>query len=188
MRLLAAAALLLVALGGSAHADDADAAKQAYSEGARRYAIGDFRGALEDFKRSYLAFPAPDTLFNLAQCHRQLGEHGDAIRAFRNYLELMPPENDRSEVERLIADEEKALSPAPPVPEANQVEPPPPAPVEKAPPPSPPPPPRRRWILPVGVAAAVVVIAAVTLGLAFGLTHEPADPSVSAGVMMVHFP
>ncbi len=116
MRLRVVLALLLVAAVGDARAEDPkEAAHKAFATGSGLYALGDFRPALESFKRSYLLYAAPETLYNIAQCHRQLGEHAEAVRLYKNYLELVPNAADRDEINRFIGEEQHAGTPVTPV-------------------------------------------------------------------------
>src|SRR5262249_39726649 len=48
--------------------------------------------------------------FNIAQCHRQLDQKADALRAYRSYLRNVPDATNREEVNRIVANLEKALA------------------------------------------------------------------------------
>ncbi len=67
-------------------------ARQKYTEGNTAYAQGDFRQALVDFTRAYQLAPLPGFLFNVAQCHRQLGAFERAAFYYRRYLALSEKE------------------------------------------------------------------------------------------------
>lgn len=104
-------------------ADEApvDQAKASYREGLKRYNLGEYRQALEHFKSGYRLHDDPVLLFNIAQCHRHLGETGDAIRSYRAYLRMNPEATNRADVERFISELESSPSPraaetTPPVP------------------------------------------------------------------------
>ncbi len=74
--LVSVLALLWVTLGSVSSAsaqDDIDAAKAHFSKGTRMYEVGDYGQALDEFKAAHLAKPDPAFLYNIAQCHRQLG-------------------------------------------------------------------------------------------------------------------
>jgi tetratricopeptide (TPR) repeat protein len=174
--------LLLVA---ATYADEVGDARASYTEGSRLYAMGDYQGALSAFKRSYLVSAAPDLLYNMAQCHRALGEHREALRLYQNYLELVPGSADRAEVERLLAEERAAVatgSNPPPATGAVPV-------VSTTTAPSHATPERgsRAWVAAVVVVAVVVVAAAVT-GVVLGLTLHSPPPMTSAGIQSVMFP
>lgn len=132
MRLLAIL-FLLFAVATPARSDNKAVAREAYREGTRQYDLGDYRLALDAFKRAYLAYEDPALLFNIAQCNRQLGDRAEAVKLYKSYLRKLPEAPNRGEVERLIAMLEAQLAseraPAPP----TEVLPP----TEPAPPPPP---------------------------------------------------
>ncbi|MFI5040084.1 MAG: tol-pal system YbgF family protein, partial [Solirubrobacterales bacterium] len=99
--LVALGAVLL--LSGLGRADERDKAREAYRSAAHHYDFGEYRQALKDFKDAYSHYEDPVFLFNIAQCHRQLGETADAIQVYRAYLRNAPNAPNRAEVEALIA-------------------------------------------------------------------------------------
>src|SRR5277367_5883450 len=109
MKPLVLTALLFVALTPPAFADSKGAAKAAFHDGTRQYEIGDFAAALAAFKRAYLAYEDPAFLFNIAQCHRMLGEKPEALRQYRMYLRKFPQSANSAEVQRIIADLQVAV-------------------------------------------------------------------------------
>ena len=74
MRLSLAVVLLLAAslLARPAWAEDRAQARALYEEGMTHYNVGEYRKALDAFKRAYYAKADPAFLYNMAQCHRQL--------------------------------------------------------------------------------------------------------------------
>jgi tetratricopeptide (TPR) repeat protein len=191
MRLTRVAVTLLVWLG-SARADDKEVARQAYREGTRQYELGDFKAALDAFKKAYLNYEDPAILFNLAQCQRQLGDKVEALRTYRVFLHKVPETTERAQIEKIIAelqaaiDHDKAAKAQPPT---ETVEPsiartptePPPtaqsptnstaqttvteAPAKK-------PLVKRGWFWGVVVGGVVVVAGAVTLGILYGRPQQ----------------
>jgi tetratricopeptide (TPR) repeat protein len=181
----------------------------AFAEGRRFYDVGEYAEALAAFKRAYLRFDDPTFLYNIAQCHRQLDQKQEALRAYRSYLRNLPNATNRDEVKRLIAaletkigDEESRAAAPPPRPAAPTSEPaaaPPPVAAEPAPLPLPAaaaPAPTvvaradrrvgtplyKKWWLwtIVGVAAA-----GAAAGIAVGVTQsQPTEPAFSP----VHWP
>ena len=87
----------------SAFAVDKEAARRAYEEGRRRYDLNEFGAALDAFKRAYLSFEDPVFLFNIAQCHRQLGHKEDAVKFYRSYLRNVPDAPNADEVKAIAA-------------------------------------------------------------------------------------
>jgi tetratricopeptide (TPR) repeat protein len=89
-------------------------AKQHYAAASKLYDLAEYDGALREFKEAYRAVEDPAFLFNIAQCHRKLGHAQDAITFYKNYLRRAPRAANRSEVERLVAELERAQpKPAP---------------------------------------------------------------------------
>jgi tetratricopeptide (TPR) repeat protein len=78
--------------------DDLGAAKAHYNKASRLYDVGEYRQALEEFKAAHLAKPDPAFLFNIAQCHRQLGDLEQAIVMYKRFLAASPKAGNRSEV------------------------------------------------------------------------------------------
>jgi len=88
-----------------AYADGAAtrAAKRHYERGQKLFALQKFEAALEQFQKAFDADPIPDFLFNIGQCHRNLGDYEAAIFSFKRYLKLDPETANREQVEELIA-------------------------------------------------------------------------------------
>jgi tetratricopeptide (TPR) repeat protein len=84
--------------------DDPAAAKSHFSMGTRLYEVGEYRQALDEFKAAHLAKPDPAFLYNIAQCHRQLGDLDLAATMYRRYLVASPNAKNRPEVEKRIAE------------------------------------------------------------------------------------
>jgi tetratricopeptide (TPR) repeat protein len=63
-----------------------------------------FDEALEEYQRAYQEFPAPEILFNIGQCHRNLGNYDEAIFSFRKYLKLKPDADNREATESYISE------------------------------------------------------------------------------------
>lgn len=89
-------------------------AKQHYAAATKFYDLAEYEGALREFKEAYRAVEDPAFLFNIAQCHRKLGHTQDAITFYRNYLRRAPHAANRAEVERRIAELERAPAGPPP--------------------------------------------------------------------------
>jgi tetratricopeptide (TPR) repeat protein len=85
----------------------AQAASHAASQ---HYDLGEYREALEGFKEAYRNHEDPTFLFNIAQCHRQLGDKASAIRAYRTFLYKLPDSPNRVQVREMIARMEKQLA------------------------------------------------------------------------------
>ncbi|MGA9523094.1 MAG: tetratricopeptide repeat protein [Myxococcaceae bacterium] len=92
--LLAVTLVLALVLGAAAEAQAEPASpEQARAEVARAvkaYNLGDFTQALVHYGEAYRLDPRPGMLFNIAQCHRQLGDYPKAAFFYRRYLAQFP--------------------------------------------------------------------------------------------------
>jgi iron complex outermembrane receptor protein len=172
-------ALLVVGAPLQAQARDRRTAAAHFQQGSALYADGHWSEALAEFQAGYDAFPLRGFLVNIGQCYRKLERYDEAADAWRRFLATHPADAQlRSEVEDALDEVERARAAAqpeapkekapevlpsvvpPPVeaPEMPQLvaQPPPPAPKKKL----------RPWVWAiVGVAAAGVAAAAVTVGV-----------------------
>ena len=57
-----------------------------YKQGQIAFDLGRFEEALERYEQAYRMVAAPGLLFNIGQCHRNLGNYKKAIFNFRLYL------------------------------------------------------------------------------------------------------
>ena len=120
LRCAVASAMLLIALVGAggrgvrAAAKPAEAraqAKAAVAQAQVDYQLGRFEAALEGYRRAYELVQLPVLLFDMGQCHRNLGNAERAKFFFEGYLRdetRMDPER-RHVVEDLIAESTAAL-------------------------------------------------------------------------------
>jgi len=90
--------------------DDVDAAKARFRRGTRLYEVGEYRQALEEYKAAHLAKTDPAFLFNIAQCHRQLGDLEQAVTMYKRFLAASPNAVNRAEVEKRVAELEGELA------------------------------------------------------------------------------
>lgn len=97
-------ALALCALPAAAHAEDEAAARTLFRGAKAAYDVGEFQHALTGFAAAYQAKPLPAILFNIAQCHRQLGHWTEAAYAYNRFLELQPDSPDASTARELLAE------------------------------------------------------------------------------------
>ena len=157
-----AAAILLATLlagSGAARAADpnADKARAHFQQGDTYFKLDKYANALQEFEQAYLAKQDASFLYNIAQCHRLMGNRVEAIRFYKRYVTDAPTAANRPVAEKHIRDLEAArgaeeltgthVTPVPMAPAAAPVEtrmpPPQPAPPQNvalnAPPPSPPP-------------------------------------------------
>jgi tetratricopeptide (TPR) repeat protein len=190
-------AIALWALAAGAHADEASDAKarQAYAEGKAEYDLGHIGKALQAFENAYRFRPVPALLFNIAQCHRLLGDLQSAAMTYRAYLRNDPNSAQAAKARELLEQVETAMEhqskaqSAPPLGLSAPPQPPPappqpavaPAPVPAAavaaqPAPAPQPPRQRLWSWVAGGAARV----ALAGGTAFGLKANSAASTLQS--------
>ena len=102
---------------GAARSEAVKKAKEHFSSGQRLFTVSRYREALEQFKEAYVNIQDPVFLFNVAQCHRLLGERAEAVRFYRRYLEAAPKAPERARAEKWISELEGAGAvPVPPAP------------------------------------------------------------------------
>ena len=66
---------LTLSVSRPAAADPRQEAKAHYDQGVLYYKVGKFQAALDEYSRAYELFRAPEFLFNIGQCHKNLGDH-----------------------------------------------------------------------------------------------------------------
>jgi tetratricopeptide (TPR) repeat protein len=113
-RALGAAAVLtvvLLAVSGVARAADpnAEKARAHFQQGDTYFKLDRYANALQEFEQAYLAKQDPSFLYNIAQCHRLMGNRADAIRFYKRYLNDAPTAANRPVAEKHIRDLESAL-------------------------------------------------------------------------------
>jgi len=149
--------VLMIAGSGVARAGDpnAEKARAHFQQGDTFFKLDKYAPALQEFEQAYLAKQDPSFLYNIAQCHRLMGNRVEAIRFYKRYINDAPTAPNRPVAEKHIHDLEAAIEadhlvgsrpapPPPPVPVSPVPPPPgaatpPPTPSGSAPPPSPPP-------------------------------------------------
>jgi tetratricopeptide (TPR) repeat protein len=92
-----------LAQSGSAGDEASAVAEQHFELGERLFALGRFAAALVEYEKAFEAAALPHFLFNIGQCHRNMGDYDAAIFSFRTYLKLWPGAPNRPAVERLLA-------------------------------------------------------------------------------------
>jgi hypothetical protein len=92
-------------------------AKAHYDQGNVHFNLDEWPQAIEEFKAAYRVFPDATFLYNIAQCHRKMGNVTEALSFYKKYLRERPEAPNRAEVEKRIEELEasKAARPAPAV-------------------------------------------------------------------------
>jgi tetratricopeptide (TPR) repeat protein len=116
MPLLVAVALVVAPLSARAANTEAGApdpealARAKFAEGNLAYDLAEFQKALDAYSEAYRLRPLPGFLFNIAQCHRQLGRPERAAFFYRRYLTLSKEEPPNAALVReLIAEMDGAV-------------------------------------------------------------------------------
>jgi tetratricopeptide (TPR) repeat protein len=133
---VAVAVTAAAALWPAAARADAAAARAHFDRGKSYFQLSEYRKALDEFKAAHVEKPDPAYLYNIAECHRNLGEPGEAVVFYKRFLKLAPPDSGmRSPAEKQVAELEAALAKAGPSAAPAPGAPPPAAPPASAPPP-----------------------------------------------------
>jgi tetratricopeptide (TPR) repeat protein len=85
-------------------------ARQLFDIGLELYKAGQFEAASRHFAMTYAFMAFPELVYNLALCHKAMGENDKAVRFLREFLDTDPPEKDRAEAQKMIDD---LVAPAP---------------------------------------------------------------------------
>jgi hypothetical protein len=104
----------LVAARTAAAADTkTEKAREHYLQGDAFYKLDKYADALHEYEQAYIAKPDPSFLYNIAQCHRLMGDRADAARFYRRYLKDAPGAPNRAIAEKHIRELEAALAHGP---------------------------------------------------------------------------
>jgi len=103
--LLVLVLLLAGPWSGRALAEEDEAttrARQLFKKAEVHFSVGEFDRALTLYKDAYKTKPLPAFLFNIGQCHRNMGQCDRALFFFRQYLVRSPEAPNKADVEKLI--------------------------------------------------------------------------------------
>lgn len=84
-------------------------AKDLFQWAQKLYKQARYAEAISRFEEAYSVRPHPVIYFNIGKCYEQLGETAKALRAYRDYLRLLPDAKDRETVNDAIANLERRL-------------------------------------------------------------------------------
>ncbi|HZA49310.1 MAG TPA: tetratricopeptide repeat protein, partial [Myxococcaceae bacterium] len=85
-------------------------ARAEFERAQRAYDLGRFETAIVHYSRAYEAMPLPALLFNIAQCHRLLGEYAQAAFFYRRYLDLAGSPSNAPLTRELLSEMEQRQS------------------------------------------------------------------------------
>ena len=110
--MLAKVFAVVVVLALPARADTpTQEARALVDAGDRDYKLARFEQALAEYTKAYEKFPAAPLLFNIAQCHRNLGQYDKAVFFYEGFLrEARKDDPNRSVVEDLLRESRDALA------------------------------------------------------------------------------
>jgi hypothetical protein len=84
---------------------DAAQARVHFERGRTFFEVDEYRKAIAEFKAAHIEKPDPAFLYNIAECHRRLGEVADALVFYRRFLATAPAgDKTRALVEQRIAE------------------------------------------------------------------------------------
>jgi tetratricopeptide (TPR) repeat protein len=106
---IAASLVPAVAVAEEARDDAREEARELSQQARINYNLGRFEQALEGYARVYEVFHHPAFLFNIGQCHRELGRCDRALFFFEGYLREDSAASNRGLVMELIAECRQAL-------------------------------------------------------------------------------
>ena len=76
-----------------------------FDRGRTFFDVDEYRKAIAEFKAAHIEKPDPAFLYNIAECHRRLGEVPDALLFYRRFLAATPAgDKTRPIVEQRIAE------------------------------------------------------------------------------------
>ena len=102
---LVAVTMALAALWSAPAAADPTRARAHFDLAKRYFEVNEYRRAMDEFKVAYVEEPDPAFLYNIAECHRRLGEVPDALIFYRRFLQLAPASAPaRASVEKRVAE------------------------------------------------------------------------------------
>jgi tetratricopeptide (TPR) repeat protein len=84
---------LVLALHGTAQAEDAEAGRRFFKRGQDLLKANDYRGALKAFEAGFAAAPRVGFLLNIGNCYRKLGELGKAREHYWKFLDAAPKDH-----------------------------------------------------------------------------------------------
>lgn len=108
------ALLILLCAASSAAAQESNIllARVHFQRADLLYRQSDFRGALKQYMKAFSYKRHPAVFFNIAQCHRHLGQYKHALFYYRLYRSKLPNAPNRDEVDRRIKEMVQKLAEA----------------------------------------------------------------------------
>jgi iron complex outermembrane receptor protein len=105
-----ALALLMAPLARAQTDDRAAQAKQHYEAGMARFQLEEWDAAIEEWQAGFRIKPVPQFLYNIAQAYRLSKRWEKSLSFYQKYLRMDPKAPNKAEVERHIAQLNKAIA------------------------------------------------------------------------------
>jgi tetratricopeptide (TPR) repeat protein len=100
---------------GPSSSVDAGQSRLHFERGRRYFQVDEYRKAIEEFKAAHVEKPDPAFLYDIAECHRRLGEPTEALVFFRRFIVLSAPNDPARPIarKRIAELESKRSAPGP---------------------------------------------------------------------------
>ena len=102
-------AMMVLGAPALVHAASLEQAKALVDRATIEYQVGNFNQALALYAKAYEAYPKPELLFDIGQCHRMRKDYERAIFFYQGYLRAKPDAPNRPLVEKLLDESSTAL-------------------------------------------------------------------------------
>jgi tetratricopeptide (TPR) repeat protein len=93
--------------------EETDKAANLFQAAEAFFNIEEYQKALDAYTEAHQLSQFPDLLFNMAQCHRALGNYKEAANTYKAYLAAVPKSPIRRDVEKWIQEVEAKAAQAP---------------------------------------------------------------------------
>src|SRR5262244_243843 len=103
---------------GASSTSARDEARAHFTIGESRFKAGDYRGAISEFRAADRLVPSPILTYNVALCYEKLGDNGQAVALYKQYLDRRPDAPNRAQVEQRLGALAAAAPQVAPVPVA----------------------------------------------------------------------
>lgn len=101
---------LLLSSGAVFGQNEVEDARAAYDAGSSEYDLGHYKDALALFEKAFRLRHVPALLFNIAQCHRMLGELREAATVYRSFIAKETDAKRVGQAREILAQVEDAVA------------------------------------------------------------------------------
>ncbi|MCP4606828.1 MAG: tetratricopeptide repeat protein [Proteobacteria bacterium] len=89
--------------GQELNAEQREEAKGYFISGSESFEVGNYRKAIDQFRKAFEIVRSPEILYNIGRCHEELGEAEEAIYQYEMYLRFYPTDEDAENVRHRIS-------------------------------------------------------------------------------------